>query len=131
MTTEDLPRGVHDQEDATEEHSFDELARGLANGTVSRQQALKLLGGAVLGGVLASIPGMAWAHHKPGHRVPAGQAKQCYPDILCDGLCYNSNADPCNCGGCGIVCAPGQCCIAGGCVGSGSSCFCPPGSPPR
>jgi hypothetical protein len=38
-------------------HSFDELAKGLANGSVSRGQALRLIGGTLLGGVLASIPG--------------------------------------------------------------------------
>jgi hypothetical protein len=42
---------------STREHSLDELAKGLASGTVSRRQALRLMGGALLGGVLASIPG--------------------------------------------------------------------------
>jgi hypothetical protein len=50
VAAEDLPRQVHDQEDITEEHSFDELAHGLASGSASRRQALKLLGGALLGG---------------------------------------------------------------------------------
>jgi hypothetical protein len=40
-------------------HSFDELAKGLANGSVSRGHALRLIGGTLLGGVLASIPGGA------------------------------------------------------------------------
>src|SRR5947209_16105989 len=38
------------EEDATEEHSFDELARGLASGAISRRKALKLGGVALLGG---------------------------------------------------------------------------------
>jgi len=46
---------------AQDKHSFDELARGLANGTMSRRQALRWMGGAIAGAVLASIPGMALA----------------------------------------------------------------------
>jgi hypothetical protein len=43
------------------EPSFDELARGLAEGTVSRRKALRLVGAALVGGALASLPGAAWA----------------------------------------------------------------------
>ena len=43
------------------ERSFDELARGLASGSISRGKALKLMGAALLGGTLASFPGGAWA----------------------------------------------------------------------
>jgi len=39
------------------ERSFDELARGLANGSISRGKALRLMGAALLGGALAAIPG--------------------------------------------------------------------------
>jgi hypothetical protein len=53
MTTEDsLP---HDQEDITEERSFDELAKGLSNGTLSRGKALKLLGATLFSGVLMPL----------------------------------------------------------------------------
>ena len=45
----------------TRERSFDELAKGLANGKLSRRKALGMLGGAVMGSVLASVPGIAWA----------------------------------------------------------------------
>ena len=45
------------QEEITEEYSFDELARGLASGTISRRKALKLVGSAILGaGLLTAIP---------------------------------------------------------------------------
>jgi hypothetical protein len=47
------------------ERSFDELASGLASGTLSRGKALRLMGAALVGGVLASIPGMAGAAPKP------------------------------------------------------------------
>jgi hypothetical protein len=43
------------------ESSFDELARGLASGSVSRRKALGLMGAALVGGVLASIPGVVEA----------------------------------------------------------------------
>ena len=43
------------------DHSLDDLAKGLANGDVSRRKALRLIGGALLGGVWASIPGVALA----------------------------------------------------------------------
>src|SRR5919199_924837 len=43
------------------ERSFDELACGLASGTLSRAKALRLMGAALVGGVLASIPRVAVA----------------------------------------------------------------------
>jgi hypothetical protein len=43
------------------ERSFDELAKGLANKTISRSDALKWAGGAFFGSLLASVPGVAWA----------------------------------------------------------------------
>jgi hypothetical protein len=39
----------------TAEGSFDELARGLANGGISRGRALRLMGADLLGGTLASV----------------------------------------------------------------------------
>jgi len=43
------------------ERSFDELAIGMASGTLSRRKALRLMGAALVGGVLASLPGAARA----------------------------------------------------------------------
>jgi len=43
------------------ERSFDSLARGLASGDVSRRDALKWLGAALLGGALAFTPKVAEA----------------------------------------------------------------------
>lgn len=46
----------------TEEHSFDELARGLASGAISRRRALKLFGATILGAALLPLfPGVAEA----------------------------------------------------------------------
>jgi hypothetical protein len=39
----------------TTESSFDELARGLANGSISRGRAIRLMGAALVGGTLASL----------------------------------------------------------------------------
>jgi hypothetical protein len=57
------------------DHSFDELTRGLASGTLSRGKALKLMGAALVGGTLASIPGIAGAAPKP--KCPDCPAEQC------------------------------------------------------
>src|SRR5918994_651854 len=79
------------------ERSFDELAKGLANGTVSRRQVLRLLGGALFGGVLASIPGVAWAHHWPDHAFPPGQVRRCQEgEIRCRGTCCGPEDLCCN-----------------------------------
>jgi hypothetical protein len=42
-------------------HTLDELAKGLASHTITRRQVFKWLGGALVGGVLVSIPGVGWA----------------------------------------------------------------------
>jgi hypothetical protein len=75
-------------EDHPGEHSFDELARGLASGSISRRKALRLMGAALLGGTLASIPGVALA--APG--CPEGTTK-------CGPLCCNSSLETCEKGG--------------------------------
>ena len=114
----------------TNGRSFDELAKGLANGEVSRRKALGLIGAALVGGTLASIPGMAWAA-KPvggkGCRI-AGQTRvngQCTcptGTTVCGTQCVNTQTDPNNCGTCGTACSmvlPGSSCVMG-------SCQCPP-----
>jgi hypothetical protein len=58
------------------ERSFDELARGLANGSVSRRKALRLMGAALVGGALASIPGAAFG-------APQGNS-------ACDAFCHEN-----------------------------------------
>jgi hypothetical protein len=53
-------------------------------------------------------------------------AMVCMPPLVpCKfGQCSNLLNDPFNCGGCGIVCAPGSPCMGGMCVGI----VCPPNS---
>jgi hypothetical protein len=43
------------------DHSLDDLARDLASGTISRGQALRWMGSALVGTALAVVPGVAWA----------------------------------------------------------------------
>jgi hypothetical protein len=112
------------------ESSFDELAKGLAYGTLSRRRALRLMGAALIGAAVASTSGVAWAHHKPDHPVPPGQARRCLEgevkcrntccgpeDLCCNGECTNVSFNRNNCGACGNVCAEGEdCCGSAGCV---------------
>ena len=89
MTTEDLPG--HDPRDITEEHSFDELARELANGTVSRRRALKLAGASFLGFAVPSVllPGTAEARRRKHKR--GGSGPRCSSGTGCDEQCTNTN----------------------------------------
>jgi hypothetical protein len=133
MATEDRNGDVSTQAECTDcsprGSYFDELAKGLADGSVSRRRALQLIGQALLGGVLASIPGVAWAHHKPDHPLPPGQARRCSEgevkcrgiccspeDLCCNGLCTNIVFDRNNCGACGNVCQEGEDCCDQRCV---------------
>ena len=49
----------------SDHHYLDELAKALASGTVSRRQALKLIGASLAGASLALIPGIASASPPP------------------------------------------------------------------
>jgi len=78
----------------TRDHSFDELAKGLANRSLSRRDAFKWLGAAIMGGLLVSIPGVGWAHHKAGHtggppsEIPPSGSQGCpSPKIRQKGQC--------------------------------------------
>ncbi len=123
-------------ENATREHSFDELTKGLASGSVSRRKVLRMMGGALVGGLLASIPGVALAQGKPAP-CPSGKkcGRNCCPHASfvcsrgkcacptgttsCGGQCVDPTifqTDPSNCGSCGNVCAGGKTCQAGGCA---------------
>lgn len=94
-----------DQEHSTGGYSFDELAKGIASGTISRGQALKLLGGAILGALFASI-----AISKMAQAAGNG----------CGG---NLPTTPCSLGT-----SQQQCCIDGQatCNAASGLCTCPP-----
>src|SRR5215218_5130610 len=115
----------------TRERSFDDLARGLANGSVSRGRALKLMGAALVGGTLGSLGGVAAADEecKPLN-------KKCRKDQqCCSRNCANSTcaplcpAPPACTDTC--PCVSGQTCLNGSCCPNdqvcGSTCGCPSG----
>jgi hypothetical protein len=87
--------------DDRRESTFDELAKGLASGEVSRGKALRLMGAALVGGTLASVPGIAWAAPRPR---PDG--KKCKRDSQC----ASGN------------CAGGVCQAQGGCPSGTTEC---------
>src|SRR5215216_2120016 len=87
--------------------SLDELAKGLANGTLSRGKALRLVGGALLGSALGSIPGVAWADD----RCSEGQTR-------CGDRCVNLQTNERHCGSCSNRCAEGEECVSGVCQGA-------------
>jgi hypothetical protein len=123
----------------TGEYSLDELAKGLATGTLSRGKALRWMGGALLGAALASIPGVAWANddcRRLGREcrrdsqccsrncIRRGDDKVCgCPEgqTLCkkprgDGRCVNLKTNERHCGSCFNRCAEGEECVGGTCA---------------
>src|SRR5215216_2820811 len=121
--------------------SFDELAKGLASGTLSRGKAIRLVGGALLGAALGSFPGVAWADdcRRLGREcrrdsqccskncVRRGDDKVCgCPEgkSRCGLRCVNLKRNENHCGECFNRCAAGQECVRGECQGGG----CPSGT---
>src|ERR671917_599328 len=99
----------------TRERSFDELARGLASGEVSRGKALRLMGAALVGGTLGSLLGIGEAAGAPGGCKREGKNckrdTQCCSGILCDSSSGTCAAAPPTCVSEGETCtADGQCC---------------------
>jgi hypothetical protein len=58
---------------------WDNLARGLASGTISRLEAVRLLGAALLDGALASVPGLARAYTQP--RLASFTVQRNFPKV--------------------------------------------------
>jgi hypothetical protein len=134
---------------ASSKSSFDELAKGLAHGTISRSRALRMLGAALLGGAFASIPGAAWAACKPLARKctanyqccsrnciknPQGNGKICgcpTGKTLCGGRCVTNCTAPkvLNTSTCSCECPPDEACTTiGGTVNPTTcECECPTG----
>src|SRR5687768_16385946 len=52
--------------DSTAEHSFDDVARGVATGTVTRGKALRVVVASLFGGAFVATAGAAGAAPKPG-----------------------------------------------------------------
>jgi hypothetical protein len=118
---------------AREDGFFDDLARGLGDGSLTRGKALRLMGAALVGGALASIPGTAWAARCPSPRIKCrgqccptgvttcvgtGKNKTCGPCPIgyedCGGTCTDLSTTT-NCGTCGNACGTGAICVSGEC----------------
>src|SRR5215218_7590923 len=125
--------------------SLDELAKGLANGTLSRGKAIRWMGGALLGAALASVPGVAWANdcRRLGREcrrdsqccsrncIRRGDDKVCgCPEgkTRCNDRCVNLNRNENHCGECFNRCERGVECVEGMC-GGGSEPMCGPNPP--
>ena len=97
---------IHTRPDATDASSFDGLAKGLASGNLSRRKALRMLGAAMLGGMLASVPGVALA-------APCRS-----PRIRCGGPCCAEGVTTCVGKGRDKTCGPAVqdrgCCVCTG-----------------
>ena len=117
------------------DHSLDEVARGLASGNVSRRRALKIMGGALLGSVLAAVPGTAWANdcRPSGSRCrgdrqcctrncvpnPSGEGRICgcpAGKTACKERCVNLQRNERHCGACFNRCPEDFECVGGQCV---------------
>lgn len=98
------------------EHTLDNLSRMLADESVSRARAMRLLGAALVGGLLASIPGGAKA--APVDCTEPGLPQQC------GGTCCNAVQVCCGKGGNAYCCPEGSTCCQ---KGQDRRC-CPPGT---
>jgi|SRR5829696_894123 len=105
------------------ERTFDELASGLASGSISRGRALKLMGAALVGSTLASFGMGGVAAAAPPGCTPNG--KNCKRDKqCCSGNCSNSGTCVGRVGGCAQPlepCTTDADCCSGACRGSGEN----------
>jgi hypothetical protein len=96
--------------------SLDEIAKGLASGTISRRKVLRVFGGLLAGGMLAYIPGVARAQDGgnsacvrccnrafgPGEKTPEGRSAR--------GECISQGART---GRCPVPCEDNEICTPG------------------
>ena len=113
------------------ERSFDELASELASGTLSRGKALRLIGAALVGGVLASLPGRAQAAPLCSRRRPCPGDCGCIRLAKGDRACQEAFAIlplVSSCGECATN-YPGTVCVTlrGGQLACLTPCSTPPG----
>jgi hypothetical protein len=106
------------------ERSFDDLARGLASGNVTRGKALRLMGAALVGSALTSL-GMGGVAAADDSGVDCKRnGKKCKKNSqCCSGICTSSGTcESCNLG---TPCGPGG---IGNCranaSGAGTTCSC-------
>jgi hypothetical protein len=109
----------------TTNHSFDELTRGLASGSISRGRALRLMGAALVGSTLGSLGGVAAADDecKPLERK-CRKNHQC-----CSGNCSKSGTSKsgtCACQENGGTCGSNSQCCSGNCSSGTCAAACKP-----
>ncbi len=138
---------VSARHDSTAEHSFDDVARGVATGTVPRRKALRILAASLFGGAFAAAPAVAVAAPKPGGtgcsisgQVRDDRGKCVCPSgtEVCGNRCVNScpggtgqtlnNNCQCTCGNNQVLC--GGNCVTDNCPSgqflntAGGACTC-------
>ena len=105
----------------TTNRTFDELASGLASGTLSRGKALRLLGAALVGGLLPFTPKVAEAavgRHRCDSAGECPKGGSCCAGTCCEGEVSCLPASPvCGKGRVATICADteefGTTCVAG------------------
>lgn len=111
MPEDSYIREVSIRQGTTGKHSFDELAKGLASGTVTRGQAMKLVGAAILGTTLTSL----------FTRRASAQSVSCPEDLEpCGNTCCDTTEECCG----GVCCEPDKVCVDGQCVCEAGSIAC-------
>jgi hypothetical protein len=114
---EEIPR----EEGWVEEHSFDGLAKEVADGTLTRSKALKYVGAALLGTLgLGSLPGVAEGGKKKGGKKKGKKKKPTCPAPCCGGNLTNHlnqfcpgkppGTDANGCCATNFFCCPFACC---------------------
>ena len=109
------------------ENSFDQLAKGLASGTITRGQALKLAGAAVLGTVLGSLfPRWAFTQDECDDDEVLCGGDCCDPEDCCGSTCCDVTEECCDGVCCGATeeCCYGTCCEIRKTCGAGGWCVC-------
>lgn len=107
------------------DHSFDELTRGLASGSISRGKALRLMGAALVGGALASVGiGEASADDCKRNGKRCKKDKQCCSGNCEGGTCADA---PPTCGSINAPCNGNTDCCSGRCASGVCAEPCPSG----
>ena len=110
------------------EHSFDRLSRELADATISRRRALRLVGAAILGSFLVPFfPAIAQARRRPKHRRRRRPPIVIIPEPFASDLCTNPiDATNCMFTTTCLGCQQGQICRTSGCSSGSGKAFCYP-----
>jgi hypothetical protein len=142
MSQDNYVREVSARRGTTEENSLDDLAKGLASGAITRVQALKLVGVAILSTMLSlsSFPTRASAQEACDPDKVLCGSDCCAPEDCCGATCCGPSEDCCGttccdaaeqCCGDDLCCGPAEDCCSGTCceagkVCSATKCVCPP-----